>query len=87
MAIKKQLVNQKTDSLKLQIKVLIKGNSTTVGNNSNGKEIKEQTKERTEKRTEKKSDITTAYKQKRKQLESLLLYDWKCFQSLFKTIS
>lgn len=29
------------------------GNSTTVGNNSNGKEIKEQTKERTEKRTEK----------------------------------
>ena len=44
MAIKKQLVNQKTDSLKLQIKVLIKGNSTTVGNNSNGKEIKEQTK-------------------------------------------
>ena len=53
MAIKKQLVNQKTDNLKLQIKVLIKGNSTTVGNNSNGKEIKEQTKERTEKRTEK----------------------------------
>lgn len=44
MAIKKQLVNQKTDNLKLQIKVLIKGNSTTVGNNSNGKEIKEQTK-------------------------------------------
>lgn len=72
MAIKKQLVNQKTDSLKLQMKILIKGNSTTVGNNSNGKEIKDQTKERTEKRTEKKSGITTAYKEKRKQLESFV---------------
>ena len=79
MAIKKQLVNQKTDNLKLQIKVLIKGNSTTVGNNSNGKEIKEQTKERTEKRTEKKSDITTAYKQKRKQLESFVTLSLEMF--------